>query len=40
LNKPIGIAEYRITEAIPEHLRTVLPAIEELEAELRKGSNG
>jgi predicted nuclease of restriction endonuclease-like (RecB) superfamily len=39
MNKPIGIAEYRITEAIPEHLRTELPTIEELEAELRKGSN-
>ena len=36
LNKPIGIAKYRLTDAIPEHLRTALPSIEELEAKLRK----
>ncbi len=39
LNQPIGMAEYRLTEAIPEHLRTGLPSIKELKAELRKGSN-
>jgi predicted nuclease of restriction endonuclease-like (RecB) superfamily len=34
--KPIGIAEYRLTEAIPENLRGSLPTIEELEAALRE----
>jgi predicted nuclease of restriction endonuclease-like (RecB) superfamily len=35
IDKPIGIAEYRLTEAIPEDLRGSLPSIEELEAALR-----
>jgi predicted nuclease of restriction endonuclease-like (RecB) superfamily len=35
INKPIGIAEYRLTESIPENLRGKLPSIEELEAALR-----
>lgn len=34
INKPMGIAEYTLTEAIPEDIRTNLPTIEELEAEL------
>jgi hypothetical protein len=38
INKPIGLAEYRLTEAIPENIRTNLPTIEELEEELRKGT--
>lgn len=33
-NKPIGISEYRITEAIPESYKGSLPTIEELEQEL------
>jgi predicted nuclease of restriction endonuclease-like (RecB) superfamily len=36
MNKPIGIAEYRFTEALPENIRTELPTIEELEEELKK----
>lgn len=36
MTKPIGLAEYRIDEAIPEHIKTELPTIEELEAELSK----
>lgn len=36
MNKPIGLAEYRFTEALPEEIQTVLPTIEELEAELAK----
>lgn len=35
IQKPIGIAEYRLTESIPENLRGSLPSIEELEAALR-----
>lgn len=34
--KPIGLAEYRLTENLPENLKIVLPSIEELEAELSK----
>jgi len=32
--KPIGISEYELTRALPENLRSSLPSIEELEAEL------
>lgn len=32
----IGLAEYRLTESLPENLKTALPTIEELEAELTK----
>lgn len=35
VDKPIGIAEYRLTEAIPENLRGSLPTIEELESALQ-----
>jgi predicted nuclease of restriction endonuclease-like (RecB) superfamily len=34
--KPIGLAEYQLTEALPENIKTALPTIEELEAELSK----
>jgi predicted nuclease of restriction endonuclease-like (RecB) superfamily len=34
LNKPMGISEYRLTDSIPENLKTQLPSIEELENEL------
>jgi len=36
LSKPIGLAEYRLTEALPEDIKTSLPTIEQLEAELAK----
>ncbi|MBD0392096.1 DUF1016 domain-containing protein [Wolbachia endosymbiont of Pentalonia nigronervosa] len=39
INKPIGLAEYRITENLPENIKTALPTIEELEAELSKISD-
>jgi predicted nuclease of restriction endonuclease-like (RecB) superfamily len=32
--KPIGLSEYRLTEALPENLKIALPTIEEIEAEL------
>lgn len=32
--KPIGVSEYKLTEAIPEELKSSLPTIEELETEL------
>ena len=33
--KPMGIAEFRLQEKLPERLQGSLPTIEELEAELR-----
>lgn len=36
-SKPIGVAEYRLTEALPDHLKATLPTVEELEAELTRG---
>lgn len=38
MTKPIGLAEYQITENLPENIKTALPTIEELEAELPKVS--
>ncbi len=34
MNKPIGISEYELTRALPEELKSALPTIEEIEAEL------
>ena len=39
INKPVGISEYRLTEAIPENIKYKLPTIEELENELEKNEN-
>ncbi len=36
MSKPIGLAEYRLTEALPDDIKTSLPTIEQLEAELAK----
>jgi hypothetical protein len=36
MTKPIGLAEYRLTESLPENLKIALPTIEQLEAELAK----
>lgn len=33
-SKPMGVATYQLTKALPDHLKRNLPAIEELEAEL------
>ena len=35
IRKPVGIAEYRLREALPKRLRGSLPTIEDLEAELK-----
>ena len=37
VNKPIGISEYRITEALPDELKSTLPTIEEIEERLEQG---
>lgn len=34
INKPMGISEYRLTDAIPENLKSRLPSVEEIENEL------
>lgn len=39
MTKPIGLAEYRLEDGLPENLKTALPTIEELEAELNKDFN-
>ncbi len=35
VKSPLGVAEYQLTEAIPENLKGELPSIEELEKELK-----
>lgn len=34
ISKPVGVSEYRLSEAVPEDFRGSLPTIEEIEAEL------
>lgn len=34
IHKPIGISEYELTRALPDNLKSSLPSVEELEAEL------
>jgi predicted nuclease of restriction endonuclease-like (RecB) superfamily len=36
INKPIGLAEYKLEKAIPENLKPSLPTVEEIEAELNR----
>jgi len=36
INKPLGISEYMLTNAIPENIKPQLPSVEELERELEK----
>lgn len=36
MTKPIGLAEYKLNEALPDEIKTNLPTIEQLEAELSK----
>ncbi len=39
IQKPIGLADYELTRALPTHLASSLPSIEDLEAELSVGLN-
>jgi len=34
MDKPIGISEYELTRALPSGLKSALPTVEEMEAEL------
>lgn len=36
IDAPIGLAEYKLGEAIPEDLKTALPSIEDIEANLKR----
>ncbi|QEW07380.1 DUF1016 domain-containing protein [Nitrincola iocasae] len=36
INKPIGVTEYQLTQALPENLKSSLPSVEEIEQELAK----
>ena len=36
VSKPLGVAEYRLAQALPAELQDALPSVEELEAELAK----
>jgi hypothetical protein len=35
-NKPIGVAEYQLVDALPKELETSLPSIAQIERELRE----
>ncbi len=35
IHKPIGISDYELTRALPENLKSSLPTVEEIEAELK-----
>jgi hypothetical protein len=37
IHKPIGVSEYTITKHLPDELKSSLPSIEEIEAELGGG---
>jgi len=40
MNKPIGVSEYELTRILPENLKSTLPSIEEIEAELSGNGDG
>jgi predicted nuclease of restriction endonuclease-like (RecB) superfamily len=39
MTKPIGVSEYELTRTLPEELKSALPTIEEIEAELEENLN-
>lgn len=40
INKPVGVAEFRLTRKLPKALRNKLPNVEELENEILKELKG
>ena len=36
MSQPMGVSEYKLTQAVPDELKTSLPTVEEFEAELSK----
>lgn len=39
IHKPIGVSEYQLTQLLPDNLKSSLPSVEEIEAELSGGSD-
>lgn len=39
ITKPVGVSEYKLVEMIPDNLKTSLPTVEEIEAELSNKDN-
>lgn len=39
INKPMGVSEFKLTEILPEELKSSLPTIEEIEQTLKKSSH-
>jgi predicted nuclease of restriction endonuclease-like (RecB) superfamily len=39
INKPMGISEYRLTDAIPDNIKSQLPSVEDIERELENIEN-
>jgi len=37
MHKPMGVSEYELTQALPDELKSALPTIEQIEAELQQG---
>jgi len=37
IHKPMGVSEYELTRALPDNLKSSLPTIEQIEAELQQG---
>jgi predicted nuclease of restriction endonuclease-like (RecB) superfamily len=38
INNPLGVADYQLTKAVPENLKSQLPTIESIEQELSEGT--
>jgi len=36
ISKPMGVSEYQLTQSLPDELKSSLPSIEAIEAELMK----
>jgi hypothetical protein len=36
MNKPMGVSEYTLVEALPDNLKGALPTVEEIENDLQK----
>jgi len=39
IHKPMGVSEYKLTQALPDELKPSLPTIEQIEAELEMGAD-
>lgn len=39
IHKPMGVSEYELTQALPDELKSSLPTIEQIEAQLKQGAD-